>query len=533
MPLSSRTVEWLKPHNAFVLFLLTGRRLRKLIAKCNPDQPRAPGGRPDGGRWIRVGEGGAGGGGIGGGFPLPGLGLSQELFPDATGEASWDFFVNSYTEDGDLAAQLVVNEDDTVVTTEWDTGEVEQWAVRQKLTDADRAVVTTTELGHDGTGHIIFGPGADKLVLAAEGGQLELRPAQDVLEPQVAFAPTQGDVVKPITDGVVRVIPGGAGAGAAAGAGAFVVGMTAGSSPAGGESYVPLSDDVRLAFQDNGRRPVVQERIDPSWTDRFTGGAWRTLPDVPVGEGPAGTLTIGGDELRDAIGHERFEALGQLDGRGVSISMQPSPVAPRDIPAGSIFEGDRPTGLLHSPNGTVVDWAAPYAQAGPGQATVLELREPGLRGLAWTSGDDKPIIGPLDIGEVDRACPRFSDVHQVAVEADMRLRAANPGLSARELGTLIHQDIAKEIRKWPELDVGIWSEQGSFGGIGSSQSILPRGAVRFDVLEDAGHGTVCIYDPKTGETQMSRQQMLRYWREAIEFRPGTRRVFIIPLYTGR
>lgn len=356
MPLSSRTADWLKSHNAFVLFLLTGRRARKLLVKFNPDQPRAPAGQPDGGQWVRVGGGGGGGGGgIGGGFPLPDLRLTQELYPDETGEATWDYFLNSYTEDGDLAAQIVVNEDDSVTTTEWDTGGVESWAVRQTVIDADRAVVTTAELGHNGLGQVTFGPGAEgHLVLAAVGGQLDVVPAEEVPGPLVAFAPTQGDVIKPLSDNVFRIIPGGAATGAA-GAGAFVFGMTAFSSPAGGESYVPLSGDVRLAFQDNGRLPAVQERIDPSWTDLFSGGTWRTLPDVPVAEGPAGTLTIGGDALRHAIGQKRFDALGPLDGRDVWIAMQPSPVAPRDVPPDSIFAGDRPTGLLHSPQGTVVD----------------------------------------------------------------------------------------------------------------------------------------------------------------------------------
>lgn len=109
MPLTSRTASWLKYQNAFILFLLTGRRLRKVIAKYNRDQPRAPAGGPNGGQWVRVGDSGGGtGGGIGGGFPLPDLGLTQELYPDETGEASWDFFLNSYSDDGDLAAQLVV-----------------------------------------------------------------------------------------------------------------------------------------------------------------------------------------------------------------------------------------------------------------------------------------------------------------------------------------------------------------------------------------------------------------------------------------
>jgi predicted double-glycine peptidase len=141
------------------------------------------------------------------------------------------------------------------------------------------------------------------------------------------------------------------------------------------------------------------------------------------------------------------------------------------------------------------------------------------------------MIGPLDIGKVDANCPRFSDVHQVAVEADMRVRAANPGLPARGLGTLIHQEIADEVRKWPEIRVAIWSEQGVFQGFHEDHSVLPRGAVRFDVLEDAGRGTVCVYDPKTGDSSMRSTQMLRYWQEAQLFRPGTTQVFVIPLYT--
>ena len=144
------------------------------------------------------------------------------------------------------------------------------------------------------------------------------------------------------------------------------------------------------------------------------------------------------------------------------------------------------------------------------------------------------MIGPLDIADVDRACPRFADVHQVAVEADARVRAANPGLSARDLGTLIHNEIRDEIRKWPEIGVGMWSEQGVFLGVDlQDRVVLPRGAVRFDVLEDAGRGTVCVYDPKTGETEMTPKQMLRYWREALEFRKGTTRVYVVPLYTRR
>jgi hypothetical protein len=89
----------------------------------------------------------------------------------------------------------------------------------------------------------------------------------------------------------------------------------------------------------------------------------------------------------------------------------------------------------------------------------------------------------LDIATVDQSCPRFSDVHQTAIEADAMIRAANPNLSARELGTLIHQEIRDQIRTWPEIDVGIWSEQGSLLGIGNKKPFLASGSVRFDVTK--------------------------------------------------
>ena len=402
--------------------------------------------------------------------------------------------------------------------------------VRQAWIDAEQSIITTTELADDGTGEVRFGPGAEgTVVLAAVDGELALAPTAEVPESALAYTPADGDTLKPLTSSAARIV----GAGGGAGAGALIVGMTAFSTPAGGEAHNLLSDDVRLSFRDDGRLPVVQERVGVGSFDGLEGETWRTLPGVGVSAGPAETVVIDGDQLRAAIGETRFAALGQLDGRGVALSMQAAPVAPRDVPQASVFAAHRDPDRLYAPQGSVIDWRAPYAQAPLGQQTVLELREPGLRGLAWTSGDDKPMIGPLDIADVDRACPRFADVHQVAVEADARVRAANPGLSARDLGTLIHREIADQVGKWPEIGVAVWAEQGILGGRDAEGSFLPLGASRIDVLEDAGRGTVCVYDPKTGDRSMSREQMLRYWREAEKFRPGTTRVFVIPIFTKR
>ena len=113
------------------------------------------------------------------------------------------------------------------------------------------------------------------------------------------------------------------------------------------------------------------------------------------------------------------------------------------------------------------------------------------------------------------------------------VRAANPGVGARELGNLIHQEIRNEVRSWPEIDIGIWSEFGIFQGTDKTGACLPKGGSRFDVLEVSGKGAVCIYDPKTGDADMRPKQMIQYWQEALAFKPNATRVFVIPLYTKR
>jgi hypothetical protein len=53
-----------------------------------------------------------------------------------------------------------------------------------------------------------------------------------------------------------------------------------------------------------------------------------------------------------------------------------------------------------------------------------------------------------------------------------------------------------------------------------------------DVLEDATRrNAVCIYDPNTGDTDMTPKQMIQYWQEARAFRPNASQIYVMPLYT--
>lgn len=174
--------------------------------------------------------------------------------------------------------------------------------------------------------------------------------------------------------------------------------------------------------------------------------------------------------------------------------MEPAPVALRDVPPGSVFPGGKSEGQLHSPQGTVIDGSASCAQPNADRTTVLELQRPTV-GLTWTAGDDSPMDG--------------------------QVRGSFPGMPARELGTLIHREIAQAVREWPGAGVGVWSQQGFLEGFRPDVPVLPLGASRIDILGDAGRGTVCVYDIKTGDSDMRPKQLFRYWQEALLFRAGT------------
>lgn len=193
-----------------------------------PANPRAPAGRPDGGRWTRIGSGSDGG------TPSAEDGAFQQVFTDDSGEEDWSLFVNTYPADDELAAQLVQNNDGTTTTTEWDAGGLEKWAVRQLVSNPDRESITATDLFRNGTAQITLGPGADgNLVVTSDNGQLSLQHALLARGGTVALQPGSGDILKPLANNAMRFL----GGGGAAGSGALLIGMTTFSTPAGGESF--------------------------------------------------------------------------------------------------------------------------------------------------------------------------------------------------------------------------------------------------------------------------------------------------------
>src|SRR6266446_7956470 len=86
---------------------LEGELLKwKLRHAYNPDQPRAPAGRPDGGQWTSTGA-------------SKDAALHSEVVHEKTGQESCRKFINCYQRDGSLAEQAVLNRDGSAILSEF------------------------------------------------------------------------------------------------------------------------------------------------------------------------------------------------------------------------------------------------------------------------------------------------------------------------------------------------------------------------------------------------------------------------------
>jgi hypothetical protein len=85
----------------------------------DPNQPRVPAGRHEGGQWIRTGSG----------TPASGA-ARREVEVDRSGEESWRSHVSSYRDDGSLAEQRVFNRDGSRIVSEFDSGGSSGWDQR-------------------------------------------------------------------------------------------------------------------------------------------------------------------------------------------------------------------------------------------------------------------------------------------------------------------------------------------------------------------------------------------------------------------
>ncbi|RAI45791.1 hypothetical protein [Rhodoplanes roseus] len=158
-----RRAEWLriKSNLAFrrVQLALVEHIAAEQKAGFNPDQPRVPAGRPDGGQWTS-GERDDGSRPEDG-EPSSGPGRSAlQVVRDDTGQQPWESHVDLYREDGSLAAQAVFNRDGSAIRSEFASPrDGSLWDERHTVIAADGTATTFQTSGAtqsilDGTGQV-------------------------------------------------------------------------------------------------------------------------------------------------------------------------------------------------------------------------------------------------------------------------------------------------------------------------------------------------------------------------------------------
>jgi len=294
---------WLKSEIAALRVIAAGRRIRRLLheRKFNPDQPRVPAGRPGGGRWVSVGGEGADPGDQG---PL------QEPVANSLVAPPWRS-ITTLPPGAQPQAQVIAGRDGSITTTEWDTHNVESWAVRQTARDQDRQIITTTEFRRDGSGEIAFGAGSDgKFQLVNDDGRLKLGSEGDATAQATGIVPEPGSRLALLMSGAAVATQAGTPAGAPLGAAAaaIIVGATAFPGSAGGDSIQSLGPDLRFNQRDDGQAPRIESRV---------GGRWVPVEGATSFAGSGDTIIVDAGRLRAAIGEDGTErAIAALADRG-------------------------------------------------------------------------------------------------------------------------------------------------------------------------------------------------------------------------
>jgi hypothetical protein len=140
----------------------------------DPNEPRVPGGHPDGGQWTRT---------AGAGAPSS---PRREVTVDRTGRESWGSYVNTYRPDGTLAEQRVFNRDGSRIVSEFNTpDDPSDWDERHTVTMRDGRKVTFVTAGnvqriYDGNGRLISAS------IWTDDGPQPLRPQLAFVPPAVA-----------------------------------------------------------------------------------------------------------------------------------------------------------------------------------------------------------------------------------------------------------------------------------------------------------------------------------------------------------
>ena len=150
--------------------------------------------------------------------------------------------------------------------------------------------------------------------------------------------------------------------------------------------------------------------------------------------------------------------------------------------------------------------------------TVLSARKDGfgtvlgLTAHEYVPGDSSSgrmtaWVGQLSQQQLDSACPRNGEVRAITNDVTRTVRASGQYRNRTELGNKVHIGIADVVK---HRDDPNFRAELLLDPSGKKARVTDKGNVRLDLLENVvSTRTLCIYDYKTGETDLSTARAMR------------------------
>jgi hypothetical protein len=136
-----------------------------------------------------------------------------------------------------------------------------------------------------------------------------------------------------------------------------------------------------------------------------------------------------------------------------------------------------------------------------------------------------PWVGKLNQQALDGACPRNGEVLAMVNDVANTVRASGHYRNPTDFGNKVHIEVARRVNSQndPDFTAEILIDR-------SGQPLNPRrpGNLRLDLLENVeATRTVCVYDHKTGNAEISMARAMQLAAAALRRYPYLRRIILI------
>lgn len=138
-------------------------------------------------------------------------------------------------------------------------------------------------------------------------------------------------------------------------------------------------------------------------------------------------------------------------------------------------------------------------------------------------------VGRVSRDDVDNACPRHGEVQLRTDAAAFRAVSDPTFTNAATYGTAVHKLLEIDINGL--RDSNFRAEESFIKG--ETERYGFPGTIRIDVLENVRNGTVCVYDIKTGRTELSLARSAEIARAVYGHFGGTTRILVIQVKPRR